>query len=108
MAPDLTDLPASAADFAAQATIGSLRVYPGISFPAADGLRVAAWSIGRFQVMSVGPGRFSPNAPTGLAATSVGSYFRGSGAAGVGPVRMSRLTTPGPFDTEGLYVARIV
>ena len=108
VAPGVTDLPASRAEFAAQATIGSLRVSPGISFPVASGIRVAAWSIGRFQVMSVGPGRFSPDAPTGLAATSVGSYFRGSAAAGVSPVRKSRVTTPGSFDTEGLYVARIV
>jgi len=108
VAAGVTDLPASRAEFAAPATIGSVRVSPGVSFPVASGIRVAAWPIGRFQVMSVGPCRFSPSAPTGIAATAVGSYFRGSGAAGVSPVRKSRLTTPGSFDAEGLYIARIV
>ena len=105
VSPAVRGLPASAADFAARASIGSVRADTDLG----SGVFVAAWSVGSFRVDGEsGVNEFTHNTPVpfGLAATSVQSYARGTGPA---RVRKLRLTSPGVFDTDGFqYVARIV
>jgi hypothetical protein len=105
VSPAVGGLPASAADFAARASIGSVRADTDLG----SGVFVAAWTVGAFRVDGEsGVNEFTHNTPVpfGLAAASVQSYTRGTGRA---RVRKIRLTAPGAFDTDGYqYVARIV
>jgi len=95
VAPSLA-APASAADFVADASIGTFRARSTF------GTLVAARSVNRYQVGTVNRGIHE--LPHGLFATAVGSYARG----GDPPVHTSRRTTPSVFDESDLYVAKIL